>query len=160
MTLATTPTAVFDEVPALLEQMLPDCVTRQQIEALGAHLLRLEASTGVMDLSTMHHHADGVYGRSFVLRAGTVLIGLPHRRSGLTVTVGDITVWAEDGGRQRVTGINLQASTPGQMRVGFVHRDTTCITFHANDTGSLDAEVIEEALVEHPSMLITRRGQA
>jgi len=152
----TTHTAVFDTVPVLLD-VLPECITRQQIAALGAELVRLEAGTGIVDLSTKHHHADGIYGRSIVLRAGTLLVGMPHRHSGLAVSAGDITIWTEDGGRQRLIGLHMLASAPGLMRLGFAHRDTTFVTYHANRTGSTDPEVIEDALVEHADMLMTRR---
>jgi len=142
--------------PALA--VLPDLPTQEQIEAFGTLLQSLEAEHGVVDISTMHHHAEGLYGRSVVIKAESYLVGLAHKAGHLNVCVGDITVWTSRG-RQRLTGAHILRSEPGEMRVGFAHADTTWLTVHRNDTGTTDPRVLEDALVEHAERLQSRRTQ-
>ena len=140
--------------PALA--LLPEAPTRGQIEAFGQMLQGLEVEHDIADLSTVHHQAQALYGRSIVVKAGTFLVGLPHKAGHLNVCVGDITVWTE-GGRQRLAGAHILTSKAHDMRVGFAHADTTWLTVHATDL--TDIAEIEDSLVEHPERLITRRTQ-
>jgi hypothetical protein len=140
--------------PALA--LLPDAPTRDQIEAFGHLLVSLESEHGVVDISTVHHHAEGLYGRSVLIKADTFLVGLPHKAGHLNVCVGDITVWTESG-KKRLVGAHIMPATAGVMRVGFAHADTTWFSIHRNDTGTTDIELIEGALVEHVERLQTRR---
>ena len=142
--------------PAL--SVLPDVPTREDIEAFGQFLQSLEPEHGVVDISTMHHHAEGLYGRSVVIRAGTFLVGLPHKAGHLNVCVGDITVWTEQG-RRRLTGAHILSSPAGAIRVGFAHVDTTWLSVHRNDTGTTDSQALEETLVHHADRLMSRRTQ-
>ena len=115
-------------------EALPDAPTRQQMESLGRFLQSVEPEHGPVDLGTVHHFADRLYGRSVLIKAGTLLVGLPHKQGALNVCAGDITVWTEEG-RARFTGVHLVNGTPGAMRVGFAHADTTWLSIHRNDTG-------------------------
>lgn len=138
--------------------VLPEVPTRQEIEAFGAYLVSLEAEHGVVDLSTRHHYAEGVYGRSGVLQAGNFVVGMPHKHGCLNVVVGDITVWTEHG-RQRLTGAHILSSTAGAPRVCFAHADTTWLTVHANPTNSTDVREIEDRLVEDAHRMAHRRHE-
>ena len=140
--------------PALA--VLPDAPTREQIEAFGRALQGLEATEAPPDISTAHHLAGDVYGRSVVIRADTYLVGLPHREDHLNVCVGDITVWT-DTGKQRLTGAHILPAKAGVMRVGFAHADTTWLSVHVNRTGAQDIAAIEDSLIEHPERLLSRR---
>ena len=86
--------------------VLPELPTQAQIEEFGHFLQSLEGEHGVVDISTMHHHAKGLYGRSVVIKAETFLVGLAHKAGHLNVCVGDITVWTPNG-RQRLTGAHI-----------------------------------------------------
>lgn len=142
--------------PAL--SLLPAAPTRDELEAFASTVQAAEVFEigGPVDINTMHHHADGLYGRSVFIKAGTFLAGLPHRAGHINVCVGDITVWTE-GRSHRLTGAHILPSAPGTARVGFAHADTTWLSVHRNDSGSTDLEAIEAALVEHPERLMTRR---
>lgn len=139
-------------------EALPEFPTRLQIEAFGAHLVAREGPAGPPDPGVLHHFADQLYGRSMVLKAGNVTVGLPHKASGLTISVGDITVWTEQG-RQRYTGAHVMPTVVGAMRIGYAHADTTLFTVHANLTGTEDVAAVEDALVEYPQLLQSRRAQ-
>lgn len=136
--------------------LLPVEPSEADLEQFAQLVLAAEQDSGTPDLSHRMHLVDGIAGRSVVIQAGTVLVGLPHKRGGLAVCVGDITVWAA-GTSQRLTGAHILTTQPGGLRVGLAHADTTWLTVHANDTGSDDVEVIEDALVEGAQRLMTRR---
>lgn len=140
--------------PALT--LLPAVPSKAQIEEFGRIIQSLEAS-GLVDLQTVHHVNDDLYGRGIVLGAETFLVGLAHTQPGFAICVGDITVWTEDG-RQRYTGAHILKTVPGRMRIGFAHKETTWFTVHANKTGGTDVETIEDSLVEHSERLQTRRN--
>jgi len=139
--------------------LLPAMPTAADIEALSQLMLSLEAEHGIVDINTMHHHAEGLYGRSIVLKAGHLLVGLPHKAGHLNVCIGDITVWT-DGKRERLTGPHIISSTAGTARVGYAHSDTTWFSIHRNDTGTTDEQLLEDALVENAHLLMTRRAHA
>lgn len=140
--------------PALA--LLPEVPTQDQIERFGQLVQSLEGEHPLVDISTKHHHAQGLYGRSVVIEAGTFLVGLAHKAGHLNVCVGDVTVWTA-AGRKRLTGAHILPADAGAMRVGFAHADTTWFSIHRNDTGSTDLRAIEDALVEHPERLMSRR---
>lgn len=137
--------------------VLPDMPTREQIEIFGRTLQSLEPEHGVVDIGTSHHVNADLYGRGVVLPAGHYLVGLAHTQPGLAICVGDIEIWTTKG-RERFTGAHILQTEPGVMRVGFAHADTTWFTVHANKTGGLDVNAIEDSLVEHPERLMTRRA--
>lgn len=141
--------------PALA--LLPEVPTQDDIERFGQLIQSLEGEHPLVDISTMHHHAQGLYGRSVVIKAGTFLVGLAHKAGHLNVCVGDVTVWTK-AGRTRLTGAHILPADAGAMRVGFAHTDTTWFSIHRNDTGTTDAAVIEDALVERSDRLMTRRA--
>lgn len=136
-----------------LRDLLPAAPSEGQIEAFAA-LVQASAPFGPVDVNTMHHQAEGVYGRSVTIPADGVLVGLPHKRGCLVVCIGDITV-VSTAGWQRITGAHVFASAPGGMRVGLAHAETTWLTVHATDL--TDIASIENELVEGADRLITRR---
>ena len=138
---------------------LPECPTREAIEAFGRYLQSLEDDHAPPDVRTAHHFAGDVYGRSVVIGADTFLVGLPHREDHLNVCVGDITVWTEQG-RQRYTGAHIIPAQAGATRVGFAHAPTTWLSVHVNRTGGRDLDAIEDSLVEHADRLMSRRQRA
>lgn len=142
--------------PALT--LLPDVPTRDDIEEFGRWLQEMEGNPGTPppDISTAHHFAGDVYGRSVVIPAGTYLVGLPHKEDHLNVCVGDIVVWTEQG-KQRMAGAHILPAKAGVMRVGFALADTTWLSVHVNRTGGQDLRAIEDALVDHADRLMTRR---
>lgn len=153
----TDPSGPAEDTPlTVIGALLPAAPSEGQIAAFAALVQAAEGvEGGQIDLNTMHHQAEGVYGRSITIPAGGVLVGLPHKRGCLVVCVGDITVWSA-GQRQRITGAVVFPSKPGGMRVGLAHAETTWLTVHA--TGLHDIASIEDDLVEGADRLITRRG--
>ena len=158
MTRMPSSTHAIDQHRAALA-VLPEIPTREQIESFGQLLQSLESAGDMPDIGTRHHMAGDVYGRSVVIPAETYLVGLPHKADHLNVCVGDITVWTEHG-RRRYTGAHIIPAKAGCMRVGFAHAETTWLSVHVNPTQGTDLQAIEDALIEHPERLMTRRHPA
>lgn len=122
---------------------------RAQVEALEREVLKLPQ----VDLKTSHVLAGGVYSRTIVIPAGTVLTGAVHKRDHINVMQGDITV-TTDAGPQRFTGHHVIATKAGAKRAGYAHADTIWTTICRTD--STDLEAIEAELVEESERLQTR----
>ncbi len=143
-------------VPAVAGALPTTTPTREQIEHLESELFALVKRDGEVVIIPEHHHANGLYCRSVMIPAGTVLTGAAHREEHLNVCVGDIDVWTEDGMR-RLTGINVLPSHPGCKRAGFAHADTWWMTIHANPDNVTSEEALAELFLEDASKLSTRR---
>jgi hypothetical protein len=104
-----------------------------------------------VDISPVHHFADGIYAREITIPAGTLLTGKVHKTEHLNiVSKGDITVWTEHG-MKRVQAPFTMVSKPGTKRVGYAHEDTVWTTIHATketDLDKLEAELIEPLAIE------------
>lgn len=133
------PPAVVEPPPAL-----PSTPSREQI----VRLERLMAEYGQqVEVETIHHHSDGLYGREIRIKAGTLLTGKVHRGEHLNiVSKGRITVWTEDGMKTVEAPFTL-VSKPGTKRVGFAHTDTVWTTIHPNPENERDLDKLEAAYI-------------
>lgn len=123
------PSAAPVASPAAAVTLPTDAPTREQIDRLKSELFALVKRDGEVVIIPEDHHAEGLYGRSILIPAGTALTGAAHKAGHLNVCVGDIDVWTEDG-MKRLTGINVIPSRPGCKRAGFAHADTWWLTVH------------------------------
>lgn len=136
---------------------LPDSTpTREQIERLEGCLLAAEQAGHGVECDTWHHFADGLVARTILIPAGTALTGGAHKAEHLNVCHGDITVWTEHGMR-RLTGYHVLPSLPGAKRAGYAHADTYWTTVHTNPENLRDIAALEDALIEDPHKLQSRR---
>jgi hypothetical protein len=134
----------------------PATPSREQIERLEGELLKLEGQGHGVVLETWHEFAQGLVARTIFIPAGTMLTGAAHKAEHLNICCGDIEVWTEHGMR-RLTGYHVLPSLPGAKRAGRTFADTWWTTVHANPGNERDLAKLEDALVETPEMLQTRR---
>lgn len=127
-------------------------VSRAQIDRLTDSLRKDE-----VQLETWHHFADGLVARTIKIPKGTPLTGAPHKREHLNICSGDITV-TTDQGVERITGYRVLPCLPSEGRAGFAHADTWWTTVHANPTNEHDIAKLEDAFVERPGELQSRRN--
>lgn len=136
---------VHCDAPGTLPVPLPNKPSLATIQAFERGLKRLPESVKV-DMPPTHYHADGLYGRSIFIPAGTVLTGKIHRRQHLNFLMqGDITVWTDEG-MKRIQAPAIIKAEPGTKRVGYAHTDTIWVTVHATketDVARIEAELIE-----------------
>lgn len=126
-----------------------DRPTRAKVETLEAEILQLPQ----VDLQTTHELSGGVYARTIVIPAGTVLTGASHKKDHINIMQGDITV-STDEGMKRLTGQHVIPTKAGMKRVGFAHTDTIWTTICQTFLTEIDA--IEAELVEEPERLQSR----
>jgi hypothetical protein len=87
-----------------------------------------------------HIFAPGVYLREIFLMPGACATGAIHRFDHACMSLGDISVYSQDGGLKRITGCETFVSTAGVKRAVFVHAPTWFTTIHANPTNERDPE--------------------
>ena len=93
-----------------------------------------------------HSFADGIYVREIFIPAGTLLVGKIHKHEHPNMFVsGDVSVYTEYDGVQRLNKPTSMISKSGTKRVVYAHQDTIWITYHRTDkTGlkEIEAEII------------------
>jgi hypothetical protein len=106
---------------------------------------RLRSAVGKLpqiDAQTQHAITGGMYARTIMIPAGSVIVGLEHLKDHINVMSGDIT------------GFLVMECKAGHARSGFAHADTYWSTIVRTDETELEA--IEGESVKHPEMLQTR----
>lgn len=124
--------------------------SRERVEQIEQLILQ----TPQVDLKTTHELSGGVYARTIIIPAGTVLTGAAHKKDHLNIMQGDITV-STDHGMKRMTGQHVIPTKAGYKRIGYAHEDTIWTTVCHTDL--MDVEEIEAELVEEPEKLQTRQ---
>lgn len=113
------------------------------------HAMQDMVDSGLMqstECPLQHHHIDGVYVRTIFIPAGTTIVGKIHKHSHANIlSKGDVSVYTEDGGLERLTGPLTMVSPAGCKRVVYAHTDTTWTTIHA--TGETDLSKIEDYVI-------------
>lgn len=123
---------------------LPTCPTLQDIQQLEA---AMKLQPGQIELVTIHHFADGVYGREIHIPAGARLVGKMHKTAHINiVSRGCIRVWT-DQGEKIIRAPATFVAPPGVKRVGEAIEDTVWTTLHPNPTGSQDLDELEQFLI-------------
>lgn len=94
-----------------------------------------------------HSFSDGLYMREMFIPKGTVIVGKIHNHSHPSFLLkGDITVYSEDKGEQRLRAPKYFVSPAGVKRVGYAHEDTIWITIHLNEENSKDLKKLEKEI--------------
>ena len=115
-----------------------------------------------VEVEPVHTFADGLYSRTILIPAGSVITGKVHKNSDLNVVVyGHMRVRTEDGLRE-VHGPCQFAGCAGVKQIGYAYEDTLWTTVHATRTTDLD-ELEKELFIEcegEPHVLDFKTGQS
>lgn len=116
-----------------------------------ADIQRLHAMLSTMPqvrIEPKHHFATGMYARELLMPAGTLIVGKVHKHEHLAIMVyGDILVYTEAGGKQRLKGYNMMVSPPETKRVVYPYADTLWITIHLDQSNKRDPDALEPELI-------------
>jgi len=135
------------ELIELLTSDLTD-VTRERLMALEHAAFESDPEEFPrVESPPVHRFSDGIYSREVFIPAGTFAIGKIHRKSQMTVVLGDITVASTVEGLRRVTGCEIFTTDPGVKRAVYAHADTWWTTFHPNPTNTRDIAQLERELI-------------
>ena len=107
-----------------------------------------------VDLHTKHLIHGGMYARTILIPAGTILTGALTRADNISVMVGDITVTTE-AGVKRLIGFHVLPAEAGVKRAGVAHKDTWWTTLIP--TEETDLSLIEKHFTDEAEGLQTNR---
>lgn len=108
-----------------------------------------------IDLSTTHLTHGGMYARTILIPAGTVLTGALTNMDNICVLFGDITVTTDEG-PQHLRGFHVLPAKAGAKRAGVAHADTWWTTLIATDATDLD-EIEKQMTDEHDGLQTNRK---
>lgn len=95
-----------------------------------------------------HTFSDGMYVREIFIPAGTVIVGKLHKHSHPNFLLsGDVSVFTESNGLQRLKGPLSMISEACTKRVVYAHTDTVWVTVHLNPTNTQDLLQLEEQVI-------------
>lgn len=146
------------------ESARSSALTEMQIES-GARrdLYALQAAAADLppvDCPLQHSFIDGVYVRTIFIPAGTVIVGKIHKHSHANIlSQGEVSVFTEGGGLQRLSGPLTMVSEPGTKRAVYAHTDTTWTTIHATeerDLEEIERYVIAETYQDYEQFLLAQ----
>lgn len=127
------------------------------VAALEAELLKHPQRT----LDTSHEIHGGMYARTVLIPAGTLLTGAMTAVDNICVIVGDITVTTDEGPR-RIVGHHVLPAARGTKRMGYAHSDTwwTMVMPTSADTvdGAEDAMTPESDRLQSRSFVARARA--
>lgn len=94
-----------------------------------------------------HVFADGVYIREIFIPKGILGVGKIHKHShGNFLMKGEVSVFTEGGGIERIKAPCSMVSMPGTKRVVYTHEDSIWITVHANPNELRNIEELEKMI--------------
>lgn len=124
------------------ELVLPDHVSREQVERLQAEMVKMPQA----ELTTEHHFSPGMYMRKVFRPAGTLIVGKVHKEPHFFLCAkGEIIAWTENGMKRLQAG-DVVESKPGTKRVTLAVTDAIGVTIHRTEKTDLDE--IEAELIE------------
>ena len=99
-------------------------------------------------LETMHTFADGLYTRTVLMRAGSLICGKIHRLEHIVVIgQGAASVISEEFGSKMIVAPMVFMSPPLVRRLLFIHTDMIWTTVHKNPTNTRDLKELEKFLI-------------
>jgi hypothetical protein len=126
-----------------LEEALEKAKANPRLNALEDFL----AMFPPQEMPLIHRFTPGLYIREIHIPAGTVSTTKIHKKEHpFVISKGEVSVWTEDGGVQKMVAPFTGITTPGTRRIIFAHTDVVWVTFHTTDKTDLkeiESEVIE-----------------
>lgn len=134
----------------MTELATPDKVKRDKsIATLKKHIATLPQRT----IDTTHLIHGGMYSRTILIPAGTILTGVHIKLNNICIMSGDITV-TTDAGVIRLTGYHVIPVKAGLSRIGISHADTHWTTLFPTELD--DVEQIEDSMSDESEFLSSR----
>lgn len=117
---------------------------RKKVTALQAEVLAMPQ----YEPETKHYFHGGMYCREVYRDAGVLVIGKVHKREHFYVIASGVVLITDgDSEPTQVTGPAVIKSMPGNKRAVLSITPTTCMTFHATETTTVEAaeaEMVED----------------
>ena len=130
-------------------------VTRTKIDTLE-ETLREEISKGAMGQTVVdcqkdnsqadHYYGQGVYARSLLIPAGTVVVGKIHKQDRVCIIASGECTFIDEWQKKRVKAPYIGEFKAGSKTAVFAHTDTTWVA--CIGTESKDPDIMVHELVE------------
>lgn len=99
-------------------------------------------------IATTHTFAEGLYTRSVLMKAGSMVCGKIHKLEHIVVIgQGSASVVSEEFGSKFIHAPMVFQSRPYVKRLLFIHSDMIWTTVHKNPTNTRDLKELEEFLM-------------
>lgn len=119
------------------------------------------ASLPQIEVEPVHTFANGLYSRTILIPAGSMITGKVHKNNDLNIVIyGHMRVRTEDGIKD-VHGPCIFTGCAGVKQIGYAYDDTLWTTVHATRTTDLD-ELEKELFIEcegEPHVLDFKTGK-
>lgn len=127
-------------------ELTPELI-RNSISNLEESMKALPAESKIA-LETMHNFADGVYTRTVLMKAGSLITGKIHKLEHVVVIGhGSASVVSEEFGSKVIKAPMVFVSPPLVKRALYIHEDMVWTTVHKNPTNTRDLDVLEKELI-------------
>ena len=148
------------------DMAVQDAITQgalQSPDSTREKLYKLQASIGELpnvECPLQHVFAPGVYARTIIIPAGSVLVGKIHKHRHLNIlSKGVVRVLTESGGIQTFQGPLTMVSEAGTKRAVYAITQAVWTTIHLNptdetDLGKLEDEIIAKTYQEYEQFLL------
>lgn len=95
-----------------------------------------------------HSFADGIYVREIFLPKGVLVVGKIHKHEHPNfILKGEVTVFTESGGCERIKAPCSMISPAGTKRAVLAKEDTVWVTVHSNPTNTQDLKELEDLII-------------
>jgi hypothetical protein len=136
---------------------IPFDIENMSKEEVRDKILELEKSVGEMEgaffgdsdiCPLKHSFADGMYVREIFLPKGVLVVGKIHKHEHPNfILKGEVTVFTESGGCERIKAPCSMISPAGTKRAVFAKEDTVWVTIHNNPTNTQDLKELEDLII-------------
>lgn len=126
-------------------------------EEVRDKILELEKSVGEMEgaffgdsdvCPLKHSFSDGIYVREIFLPKGVLVVGKIHKHEHPNfILKGEVTVFTESGGCERIKAPCSMISPAGTKRAVYVREDTVWITVHSNPNNTQNLKELEDLII-------------
>jgi hypothetical protein len=141
----------FDNLPAPVD-------LRSNIKELEA-AIRRDLPLYDIDELTNHDFCDGLYARTLVLPAGSVIVGKTHASENFFLLVAGSIIVTTPEGPKVITAPYLAVTHPGEKRAGFALTDAITMNFHANPLNETDPDTLESMyIITEKSLPVSAKG--
>lgn len=110
-------------------------------------------------LETKHTFAEGVYCRTVLMKAGSLITGKIHKLDHIVVIgQGSARVISEEFGSKIICAPMVFYSRPMVKRLLFVQEDMIWTTVHKNPTNTRDLDILEKELIAVEYEVLNKEG--
>ena len=120
-----------------------------KVDSLSSALAKLPQT----ECPLVHRFTPGLYIREIFMPAGTIVVSKIHKTEHpFIVSQGQVNVWIEGQGVERICAPHCGITRPGTRRVLYIREDCIWTTFHVTELTDPEAIVADVTYQPEPSV--------